>query len=62
MFIMLMKRRNGFADLVMVQQNRRCPGILSEYQIHVFQNFHCPESEICEIAYGCGNNMKHGEN
>jgi hypothetical protein len=52
MFIMLVIRRQGLDDLVMIQELEGSARIFRQDQVGLFQGIQCPETDILQIADG----------
>jgi hypothetical protein len=57
MFIELMMGFQTTLDIVMLQQNGTCPGILGKDQISLLQNLDRPESHVFKITYRSRDNV-----
>src|SRR6185437_7075122 len=58
MLIMLMIRRKGLDDLVMIQQPGRVTRILGQDHIDLLQHFQRPERNVLQIANGRRNKIE----
>ena len=43
-----------------VQKDPRMPSVLAGHQVHLLEDLQHPQSDVFEIAYRCGTDVKHG--
>jgi hypothetical protein len=57
MLVELMMTLEWSMYIIVLEQYRRCAGVLGQNQICLLENTKRTESDILQIAYRCGNNV-----